>query len=108
LAALGAARQGDISSGLSLALQELGHYYKTVNVDTSKFADPASISAQYYVSTATTLTNSYGQGWSAAYTSVRTAKSLYNLRWGFQILKGTAPEVAKNAKLIVKLSRSKF
>ncbi|MCB0177728.1 MAG: hypothetical protein KDI62_05820, partial [Anaerolineae bacterium] len=105
LAALGSARQGDISSGLSLALQQLGNYYKTVDVDTGRFTDYASLSQQFYVSTV----NSLDKGWGAVYSNAKYIWGLGNAVWGLKVmqaLKSGVALVSANANILVKLWNS--
>ncbi|MCP4992875.1 MAG: DUF11 domain-containing protein, partial [Gammaproteobacteria bacterium] len=101
LLALGSARQGDISSSLSLALQELGNYYKTLDVDTSKFTDYVSLSEQFYVSTVSGLSN----GWAAVYSVGKFIWGMSTVVWGMKVLQGTVG-VAKGASMLSKVWNS--
>ncbi|MEM7031362.1 MAG: LamG-like jellyroll fold domain-containing protein, partial [Chloroflexota bacterium] len=101
LNALGSARQGNISNSLSLALQELGNYYKTIDVNTSKFTDYVSLSEQFYISTVTSL----GEGWGAVYSIGKFIWSSSNVIWGLRILTGVV-SVSKSASLATKLWNS--
>ncbi len=100
LDALGEASRGDISSALSMALAELGNYYKTSDVDTSKFTDYASISEQFYISTVSEL-NTAGAGWATLYVNAKYIWGLSSIVWGMKVLAGTAGTVAKTANIVV-------
>ncbi|MEM7127857.1 MAG: LamG-like jellyroll fold domain-containing protein, partial [Chloroflexota bacterium] len=106
LEALGAARQGDVTTSLTLALQELGDYYKVSDIDTTKFTDYASLSQQIHISGATSISDSYGQGWSIAYYAAKVLYNLYYVKWGLSFALGTAATIAKSASIFTKLWNS--
>ncbi|MCB0188112.1 MAG: hypothetical protein KDE31_27780, partial [Caldilineaceae bacterium] len=78
LESLGTAVEGNATTALTLAFQELGDYYKTTDVDTASFTDFTGISALAWASSAATLSNSEY----AIYAGYKLASSNYTVAWG--------------------------
>jgi uncharacterized membrane protein len=91
LGAVGTVVTGDSSTTLSLAMQELGNYYKTADVDTTNFTTVGSISAlagaSYVAQSSVMSQDLFSTDLSIAFSAARIAQHIYYIKWGWNVYK---------------------
>ena len=82
LESLGVAVNGEASTALTLALAEVGDFYKTADVDTTDLTSMTAISAMEWASTASTHSENY----TATYAFVKAASGLSSVIYSLKLV----------------------